>query len=599
MTAQTQSTATASSGRLLSSSHLATREAVARDEGEPVTIAAHHPCGTLAHASTVWPPHDLFRRPGGLGPAHAPPTRWHGLAWGLVLVATALLVWRALLAERQTVDDVFIFLRTSRNLAERGEMVFNAGAGQVRVEGTSSPAWTLLLALMWRLGGHGLGAAKAVSLVLAALLPAACALAALRATPGRALAIAVPAVALAFDADFANWASSGMDTALWTLACVVCVILADRPALAAVALGALAWVRPEGPLFTALGVAALAQDRRSLVRLALLASAPVVALTAIRLGYFHALVPNTFWAKMNAADGKDFTGGGYLASAMRAGRCCCWHFRGGAGRVATSCNLEDPAPRPGLLLATFLFAFAVAGGDWMPGRRLLVPALPLAAIVAGVVLAQRPSRFATAACLALGAEGALTFGSPPLDQDWRQHEWLDERVARWRPVARPFVDPYVARLDAHPPAPPDRSLRDAGRHRRARGRGRAALRDGGRGVPRRVRARRSPAGRVAFSPRDPALRAAAAADFFAASPAVAIVVIDESTGRPFAPAQDAAFEDPRFAAGWRELARVPSWGGHPCVTFVRRDLAPRDRVTAAARAQTWLAREPDVTALAD
>jgi hypothetical protein len=107
------------------------------------------------------------------------------------------------------------------------------------------------------------------------------------------------------------------------------------------------------------------------------------------------------------------------------------------------------------------------------------------------------------------------------------------------------------------------------------------------------------AGRVAFSPHDPVLRAAAAKAFFGANPAVAIMVLDESTGRPFAPAQDAVLADARFMSGWRELARVPTWGGHPCVTFVRRDLVARDRGTASARVQAWLAHEPDVVALAD
>jgi hypothetical protein len=76
---------------------------------------------------------------------------------------------------------------------------------------------------------------------------------------------------------------------------------------------------------------------------------------------------------------------------------------------------------------------------------------------------------------------------------------------------------------------------------------------------------------------------------------VAIVVLDESTGHPFAPAQDAATSDPRFAEGWRELARVPTWGGHPCITYVRHDVAPAAPTVAAARRSAWLASVPDVS----
>ena len=312
MTAQAQRTATASSGRLLSSSHFATREAVARAEGEPVTIRDIIP---VAASPTQAPSGLLATSTVGEGQSRV----W-AVALGVVLLATTVLVGRALLAERQTVDDVFIFLRTARNLAEHGEMVFDAGVvGGARVEGTSSPAWTMLLAVLWRCGARGLGLAKLASLALAAFVPLACGLAAARAVEGgrrKALALAIPAVALAFDADLATWASSGMDTALWTLACVACVGLAHRPRAAALALGGLAWVRPEAPLFAALGVVALAHDRRSLARLACLAAVPIAVLLILRLGYFHALVPNTFWAKMNAADGKDYTGAGYLASAL-------------------------------------------------------------------------------------------------------------------------------------------------------------------------------------------------------------------------------------------------------------------------------------------
>ncbi len=516
----------------------------------------------------------------------------------MVLAATLVLVGRALLAERQTVDDVFIFLRTARNLAEHGELTFNPGAqgtGGARVEGTSSPAWTLLLALLWRMGFHGLGVAKIGSLLMAALVPAVCGVAAARAAPGRRLAVVVPAVALAFDADLASWASSGMDTPLWTVSCVACVAVAARPDLAAIALGLLAWVRPEGPLFAALGVAALARDRRALLRLGGLAAAPILVLTALRVGYFHALVPNTFWAKMNAADGKDFTGAGYLASAfLRRPMLLLVLPVAALVRVPTSPQVRVATA---LLLATLLFA-GIAGGDWMPGRRLLVPALPLAAIAAAVVIARRPPLLAGAACLALGAEGALTFDHA-IDQDWRQREWLDERVAHWRPAVRPFTTPYTLDwMPTHllrqiaPYVAPGEAVAHVDVGELPYVMGDVAFLDGFGLVDRE-------AGRVAFSPHDPALRAAAAAAFFAASPAAAIVVLDESTGRPFAPAQDAAMADPRFATGWRELGRVPSWGGHPCVTFVRRDRTPVDGAVARSRVDAWLSRVPDVRALAD
>lgn len=526
------------------------------------------------------------------------------LYWAtLVAGATAVLVARALVAERQTVDDVFIFLRYARNLATHGQYAFDAcDASAWRpwcapVEGTSSVAWTAWLACAWRLGWRGIGAAKALSLATAALVPAACALAVRRAAPDRPLLAALPAVALALDADLATWAVSGMDTALWTLACVACVVLAaaGRTRASALLLGGLACVRPEGPLFACLGVVALAPDRRALVRLAGIAAAPVVLLTLARLAYFHDVVPNTFWAKMNAVDGKDYGGLGYAASALVRRPML---LVGLPVVAVVAVGRRDVALRLSLalLFASFLFVL-LAGGDWMPDRRLLVVALPLAAIAGTLGLARLDARVPRALVPAVAAvlvvEAGLTFDHA-IDQDWRRHEWLDERVARWRPAARPFVEPYALDwmpshlLDELAPyvAPGDVVAHvDVGELPYVLGD--VAFLDGFGLVDR-------DAGRLAFSPGDPSLRAAAREAFFAARPAAVITVLDESTGRPFSPAHDAAMQDARFAQGWREVSRVPTWGGHPCVTYARRDIAPADHGVAVARARAWRQSVTDV-----
>ncbi|MGO9836832.1 MAG: hypothetical protein ACLP1X_21775 [Polyangiaceae bacterium] len=514
------------------------------------------------------------------------------LAWGLVLLATVVFVWRALLAERQTVDDVFIFLRYARRLAEHGEYAFDPG---VHVEGTSSVVWTLLIAFVWRAGLHGLGVAKGLSLATGALLPAASALAVRRAVPERPLVIAVPAIALAFDADLATWASSGMDTALWALACVACVALAGtrREGAAAVMSGALAWVRPEGPLFALATVAALARDRRTAVRLAILAAVPIALLSLSRVAYFHDILPNTFWAKMHSpAEGRDYSGPGYIASALERRPLllvlvplAAWRLRPGpAGRLALA-----------FLASALLFALA-AGGDWMPDRRLLVVALPMAAIAGAIAMGKtRATSLAIASTAALAVEGALT-SDHAIDQRWREVEWIDERLSSYWPKGRPFVDPYP--LDWMPThllydlapfvAPGDVVAHvDVGELPYVMGD--VVFLDGFGLVDRY-------AGRLAFAPHDDALRAAAREEFFELRPAVAIMVIDERTARPFSAAEDAAMEDPRFVASWRELDRVPTWGDHPCVTYVRRDLRPARAEIAASRTRAWLGGVPDVKA---
>jgi hypothetical protein len=517
----------------------------------------------------------------------------NSLTIAVVIAATLALATRALVAERQTVDDVFIFLRYARNLATHGVYAFNAGQGVQPVEGTSSLVWTVGLALAYRAGARGLGAAKAISLACGLLLPATCVFAVRRELPGRALVAAVPAAALALDADLATWIVSGMDAALWCLACTGCVALvaARRERWAALLLGALAWLRPEGPLFAAAGVVAIAPNRRALLRLAGLAAIPVTLLAIGRAATFHDVVPNTFWAKMNAADGKDYAGLGYLASAVARRPSLLVLFPLAALRPLR----ESAALRLAAALLASAFAFVlVAGGDWMPCRRLLVVALPLAAVLAAAAIARARPWLAASAVALLVTEAAMTTDHA-IDQDWREHEWLDERVARWRPSARPFVDPYALDwMPAHllreiaPYVAPGDTVAHVDVGELPYVMGDVAFLDGFGLVDRE-------AGRLAFAPGDPSLRAAVREAFFRARPAAAIVVLDEATGRPISPAQDAAVQDSRFPLGWREMSRVPTWGGHPCVVYIRRDLSAQGEATASARVRAWMARAADVT----
>jgi hypothetical protein len=387
-----------------------------------------------------------------------------------------------------------------------------------------------------------------------------------------------------------------MDTALWTLACVACVLLvaAGRTGLAAAGLGALAWIRPEGPLFTLMGLAAILpwRDRREVLRLTGLALGPIVALTLLRLAVFHDVVPNTFWAKMGgAADGKDYGGLGYLASALSRRPLLLVLLPVAAWPLGAS---RFPVARIALalLMASFVFAVA-AGGDWMPNRRLLVAALPLAGIAAALAVARLPRPAAAVACTVLVAEAALTVDHS-IDQTWRDVEWLDQRVATWRVATRPFSTPYpldwmpmhLMRQIAPYVAPGDVVAHvDVGELPYAMAD--VSFLDGFGLVDRE-------AGRLAFHPNDPELRGAARDTFFARAPVVAIVVVDERTGRPFSPAQDAVLGDARFSAGYAEIARVPTWGAHPCVTYVRRGWAAAGQDVARHRVDAWLRGVPDV-----
>ena len=88
--------------------------------------------------------------------------RWTKLApiAGLVVIALAAIV-HALYYLPRTVDDMFIFLRYAESIAAGDGVVYNPGE---RVEGLSSPIWTLLLALGERLGIGGVSWSKTLGL---------------------------------------------------------------------------------------------------------------------------------------------------------------------------------------------------------------------------------------------------------------------------------------------------------------------------------------------------------------------------------------------------------------------------------------------------
>jgi hypothetical protein len=197
--------------------------------------------------------------------------------------------------------------------------------------------------------------------------------------------------------------------------------------------------------------------------------------------------------------------------------------------------------------------------------------------------------------VALAVEALLTFDHA-VDQRWRRIEWVDERIAIRLPTAKALFAP--ARLDWMPTrllydlatvvAPGDFVAHvDVGELPYVMGD--VEFLDGFGLVDKN-------AGRLAFAPGDIALRDAAREEFFSVRPVAAIVVVDETTGHPFSAAQGAAVEDPRFGAGWREIGRVRTWGDHPCVTYVRKDVSAVRPEVAASRVRRWLSSVPDVTA---
>ncbi|UUX94233.1 hypothetical protein [Aquabacterium sp. J223] len=202
-------------------------------------------------------------------------------------------------------DDGTITLAFARTLATSGRIALTPES--VTVEGSSSPLWMALMAVVHWLGRPGFDAFIAASQVAAGLCSAVAAVLLarlLRPLAGFWVAALLPP-ALFLGGPFLNETMNGMEMAL--LAAVVLGVMTalQRPRPSApllFALGAaMALLRLEGVAY-AVGSALVLfvlqpASRRAALALALGALAGAAAMEAVRLWVFGDWLPNTVWAK--------------------------------------------------------------------------------------------------------------------------------------------------------------------------------------------------------------------------------------------------------------------------------------------------------------
>jgi hypothetical protein len=315
-----------------------------------------------------------------------------GLLAGLVSFAGAL--WPSWIT-----DDGLISFRYAQNLVAGNGLVYNLGE---RVEGYTNFLWTVLLALVLRLGGDALAFCYLSGVVLALALLLLTYAAGRRLVGERwallaALLVGTSQAVLVYSAR-----GSGLETALFTALGLAGSLLALRrppgrsaDLLAGAVFGLASLTRPEGLLLLGLTLlhrwaagpdgalvtqrtaAARARALLPLLGAFLLIFAPYFAW---RYSFYGDPLPNTFYAK---------TGGG-LAQALRG--------LGYAGTFALGMGgpllLLILAPLWGgraallgwrgylLLLVGAYSAYIVAvGGDHFPGERFFVPLVPWIALL--------------------------------------------------------------------------------------------------------------------------------------------------------------------------------------------------------------------------
>ncbi len=361
------------------------------------------------------------------------------LAWGIG--AALRLAW--------TCDDAFISFRYAKNLVEGRGLVFNAGE---RVEGFSNPLWTLWCALGLKVGADVETWAIAWGLVFhAGSLLLLARRAALRARPAAVLAAALPIAALGAAAhpDWSTFATSGLETSLFTflglLGFTLMVESDEHPARLAWAggvFGLAAVTRPEGALLGAAAATFLwvarPKRRRELVGFVAPWAALVVAQLVARIAYYGDVFPNTYYAKSAAtawyAQGWTYTRlyferYGVLGAGVVA-----------AGVLLVTTMRERRSPWRGLdawsaeaglalTLAIVQTAFVVrVGGDFMFAR-LLVPATPFFLILAEMALERLlPPRREWALAAGLGLALAVAWAPHPLAGGATVAGIVDERL---------------------------------------------------------------------------------------------------------------------------------------------------------------------------
>ena len=299
----------------------------------------------------------------------------------LAILAVGALAWPF------TVDDAFITARYARHIgAGRGPTYAEDDAAADATDGVTGPLWILPGALAELVGLDPVASQKALGL---ALIAVAAALVVSRAGQRRGGTLAAPLTALlvASGPTLGVWGVAGLETGAATLALTGALLGATaRPrvnaVLVGVCVGLLAWLRPEAcPAgLIALVATGVRGGRRAGATAAVIALMLVIGVVVYRVALFGELLPLAVQAKPG-----ELTAG---AAYVFRGACV---TTGVAGLVLAS--LAAWRGRAGDVWAlgivvTFSSSVAVAGGDWMPGFRLLAPILPTVALLAGVASAR-------------------------------------------------------------------------------------------------------------------------------------------------------------------------------------------------------------------
>jgi hypothetical protein len=352
------------------------------------------------------------------------------------LLAAVAVVGAGVAAWPYTVDDAYVVARFAQHLRGGHGYVMNAGGHPT--DGVTGPLWLVPMLL-------GTQVAKATGLTCmgasAAMVAAHARLA------GGTWAAAAATAFLAVQPTLGVWGAAGLETGAATLA-LTAVGLASLPTTSIsgasvsgpIGAAVLPWLRPEAVLAAAAagGARVLGKPRGWITVTAL--GAGLVTVVAFRWWMFDHPLPLSASAKPpQMGHGLAYAGRALVATGSLAA----------LGLIAvTKAERRRPLTPLVAIVAGHWIAVVVAGGDWMPGYRLIAPALPLVALLVG--LAVGSSRLPRAAAV-LGL--AIVCAVPALDMVAQLPE-VREAGRRREAVGRPLGEAigrrfnHVALVDA-------------------------------------------------------------------------------------------------------------------------------------------------------
>ena len=315
-------------------------------------------------------------------------------------------------------DDAYISLRYARNLSQGEGLVFNPG-GEL-VEGFSSPLHVLLMGAAITLGAPPLQVSQFSSILGAILCVVVVAW-----WGQRRLGFwwgTFAALAVALNPSVGTWARGGLESTLFMALVVMALIAAaeERWKTMAVFAGLLALTRPEGllywlPLFL-YTLYVLRRDYRAIGIPVLLTLGTYLPWFIFRVLYFHDILPNTYYAKMDGVRAAQTRRGlAYVGELLGRSEILIPMVLIGVALLAIGFRQRSQASRSwgwppvaaGLASASVVFAL-LAGGDHMNHFRFLLPMIPLVMLLGAwavsrlvAMVPHRPMRNALAAVLAL------------------------------------------------------------------------------------------------------------------------------------------------------------------------------------------------------